>query len=96
MLIDKYSQVNGDDDIFTRKVSVIEVAKLFLKFHEYCISFQLVPYNTWYHPCLHFKCVEQSWQCKYFSLYKRKYDRVLSCEPCCQQIHREKKIKTKN
>ena len=39
MLIDKYSQVNGDDDIFTRKVSVIEIAKLLAKYHEYCISF---------------------------------------------------------
>ena len=61
MLIDKYSQVSGDDDIFARKVSVIEIAKLLTKYHDYCISFQLVPYNIWYHPCLHFKCVEKSW-----------------------------------
>ena len=87
MLIDKYSQVNGDDDIFTKKICVIEISKLLAKYHEYCTSFQLVAYNTWYHPCLYFKCVEQSWQYKYFSLQKRNYDRVLSCEPCSQQIN---------
>ena len=96
MLIDKYSQVNGDDEISTGKVSVIEIAKLLTKYHEYCISFQLAPYNTWYHPCLHFKCVEKSWQCKYFSLYKRKYDRVLSYEQCSQQINIENRGKKKN
>ena len=93
MLIDKFCHVEGNLDTFRTKKSVVEIAKILAKYHEYSKCFQLEPYKIWFYPCLHYKCLKQSWQCKYFSLHKRNYDRVLSCEPCTQDINNKSRKK---
>ena len=87
MLIDNLCHVEGNIDTFGTKKSVVEIATILTKYHEYSECSQLELYNILFHPCSHYKCLEQLWRCKYFSLHKRKYDRVLSCEPCTQVIN---------
>ena len=76
-----FIQVNGNVTEFEREISVKEVSKLLIKYHENYEAFEMDNNYRMYYPCK--PCDgESSEQCQYFSVRNRTYGRELYCEPC--------------